>query len=103
MSWEKVLYRRQSFPDNYVEPSKFLKDLERNCEVVEKILPSGLGGFMLIALITTVFLFLVKFCKQLHIIIIIINKINIWLVNRSKYSAQELVCLSVVIVYPFTV
>ena len=32
MVWKKILYERQSFPDNYVEPEQFLDGLKKNCK-----------------------------------------------------------------------
>lgn len=32
MAWKKVLYEKQAYADNYVEPEQFLDGLRKNCE-----------------------------------------------------------------------
>jgi hypothetical protein len=33
-NWEKVLWKRQAYPDNFVPPKLFLASLQRNREII---------------------------------------------------------------------
>uniref|UniRef100_A0A1I8BVI3 Uncharacterized protein n=1 Tax=Meloidogyne hapla TaxID=6305 RepID=A0A1I8BVI3_MELHA len=61
IKWEKVLYKHQSFPDNYTDEALFLDQLRTNVNVVKySLIEATRGGSIIMSQIDLVVIYLGK-------------------------------------------
>lgn len=68
-AWRKVLYEKQSFPDNYTDKKVFLRDLRKNIDFKEVSLTEAVLGANLL---------LQEFCTVVAFVLIYFYMVNKW-------------------------